>query len=978
VGTGRTMAEILAINNNNSPHHSPSRSPHKHVLRPRASFYRTTLPSFLPKQIKRSEGDSSLRSPLKLSLAEGGRIDSANNLENNSVGSSSSSTRQSSRGRGGALLFPASPDTNPSHELNSHSSNNNLSPATATRRDASGGLRKFASSVSGAFANAKVRTSTRRTTKPGFDLSDWNYDLAAIASHPSSAASSPRLDPIPAPIPPKQYPSLTILPPPPVGFHPCDNLITPTTVSFPAASALLRGLDHGVVLEIPAETRRRKSDEMEEEDRIDFHSPAPPVRRDNQLPRSLAHAHTLRSSRTLSHHASLINDAQTAPLTSTPALLSPPASPFTARSDQMLSSPAFLHPRGRHSTISNDAEATITHSYPPSKKVSVMEDSEEDDDNVFGGPIPSTSSKSKSSRARSFSRPATRTIATPILIPSSNSHPGWTGNGFDIQPTPKSKSDIASRTRGRSMASSTNNLDTLSEMGPALDYFSVPTRDGVAEDTASSTPSRRKDEGGFNLLGSKVASTRHSIENTDYDESDTLASPVASTSTSESFPSRRAASFDSLYSASKLRAASPSPPLHAQSSRLSTRDLRDMRSSSALGMVSNNGGRKRNANGALLVGAGSTHGSRLGAVSPIVAGSSSPAPWNHRDTREEMDGEDEEEEDDAMEEDTRVDSWGSNLSPPSLTDGTTSASSSLSTSLSSHAEGDQSLESRLHSTSQDSLKRRNNAYPALSNGTGLFTPQNYKHVRPLQAAFMSTGLVSKRSRGRNDSGIGLGATPLNRPDPTSSSSLNIELTRSADLAVPINPLLASISRGSIMPDTPVKRAAFAHPSTSNRPSAPVESFPNPAIAPSPSQHRSSSISPVGTIMNNAASSTTNSPSPCGRNGDVITVNGKLSPPSTRSLRSHVTREDQTTSGHRNTGSRAQLFRRRSSEPISSDMNPLRMRVGRSGSSTSSSHSSSMIIESDFEPMTPTRSVGAKWPESKFYLSPPVFVGCLLN
>lgn len=904
------------------------------------------------------------------------------------------------------MLFPASPESGPLTR-----------EARPVREQA--GLKKFASSLSGAFT-AKGKGAR---AKQGFDLSDWNYDLAAIASDPSSSAASASSPPLPssrrqAAPPPVAVPTVR------ASYISPNDLVTPTTPHFPS-STNHAATNLTAALELPAttttETRRRKSDEMEDEDRASFQVPAPPVRREGLHARShsLAHAHTLRSSRTLSHHASFGDSPRHTPTASTSAHV-------------YATSPGFTNPfpsiKTRATKEAGDHNSYNFGAEPPSKKMSVEglgsiadrtqdesdEDSAEEEANSvfgYGGTISSTGNKTV--RAKSFSRASNSLLVIPPIT-SSSSHPGWTGDGFGTasprvsRPLSGSLSADASRPRTRT-ASAASALDTLSESGPAVDHFSVPLRDGLERLSAAEkgknvmTPPRRRSEG-FSLFGNSMGAggARRVKMGGERDEGakrgslpdlamrddgemggtdsprrlqapmphrvvpdlltpTTLPPSAASTDAAVPFPSRRAASLDSLFLASVLQGPTSSPfnrpgtittpnghrePVHA-----SVHNLRDL-----------GGGRKRNANGALLVGQSVVAGSNLAAASPIVAeSSSSPAPWNARDTFGEMDEDDDDE--DAMEDDVE---WGGNLSPPppALTDGTTSASSSLSTSLSSHAEGDHvGVEGTSRSLSLQSFSAANKAE------TGpFFTPQNYKHVRPLQAAFMSTGLVSKRSRARNDSGVGLGLTP--------SFNFQQQLQQQLDDSLEaINPveeptLLASVSRTSIMPDTPVKKAAFAHPSTVasspeillNALHAPGSSSPNPKPSPSAT---CKSISPLHTGSSEGLGGLA---SPCSGRSPVRSPaesengqqGGDVSPTvhASRSGSKGLMCSGSTKGG---TWKRSAMFRRRSSGQLATEGGILGQ--FRSGSS-SGSNTTSLAVEG--EPMTPTRSVG-RWGEGEFLL-----------
>ena len=413
-----------------------------------------------------------------------------------------------------------------------------------------------------------------------------------------------------------------------------------------------------------------------------------------------------------------------------------------------------------------------------------------------------------------------------------------------------------------------------------------------------------------------------------------------------SLPSRRAASHDSLLSVSYQ---SPHTPA-----------------------------RKRNANGALLLGPGaSTAGSKLAAASPVVA--QNPAPWHAREST----GDFTEEDDDGDEDE---DMWDRSMSPgpPQLTDGTTSASSSLSTSLSSHADADPvDVRSASPSVSVSSQL----------SASASFTPQNYQNVRPLQAAFMSAGLVSKRARAR-DSGVGMspfvgGKDPANELANSTSSTSSLAQSESSYEAPPKPPsnlALASVLRtAQVMPDTPVKRPAFSQKTSStavplDEPSPPAptatatdteeetdEVFPLPPPPPALVHHddamrwspRHPPLSPLS--MDEGPSGSTSGSSSSSRTADPVeTRTGdpyEVSPTNTLSSR---------VKGGRAPGwRRPTLFRRRSSGQLSNEGAGAFLSVSggpfRSGSSSGSSSQRSMAI--DGEPMTPTRSVGAGWSEA---------------
>lgn len=186
-----------------------------------------------------------------------------------------------------------------------------------------------------------------------------------------------------------------------------------------------------------------------------------------------------------------------------------------------------------------------------------------------------------------------------------------------------------------------------------------------------------------------------------------------------------------------------------------------------------------------------------------------------------------------------IDSWRDGPTP-TLTDAATSiSSSSLCTSLSGLVDHGDVSAAVTASTSAHSLNSTNGAaHPegAMHLGDGgaaFFTPQNYKNVRPLAAAFLSTGLVSKRARPRTNSLGASGAPTFNlhqhlmrqvgHEQPQQSPALPSPIKHAAPPhafeavepvgpgAAPLpNPLVTSLSRPSVMPDTPVKRSAFVH------------------------------------------------------------------------------------------------------------------------------------------------------------------------
>lgn len=909
-----------------------------------------------------------------------------------------------SKDKGGSVLFPSSLGEESGASASTITSNRN--GARPVREAA---LKKFASSLSGAF-NGKGKSGG----KQNFDLSAWNHDLAAIESDPVSSSAS------------KPLPSTSKLPHPSSSHVPSptsDDLVTPTTSHFPTISALPRHLDLGVGLEIPpAETRRRKSEEMDEADRSQYSAAVPIVRRDaHGRPHSLAHAHTLRSSRALSSHHTLTN------------------SPRLHHSTSSQSLGPSMHARNAVASTSTFSPFADSRAEPPSKKISlegagspgercVSEESEEgleaddSDSNVFGGRSgigslsPSTWNGKKAPRSKVLPRSSNPLFHSFSPITASSSHPGWTGEGFDspVQSNGKrlqSGIPMAEIMRGRSRkgSASASGLDTLLESGPAPDHFSISTRGSFVEDAVMTPPRRRINEG-FSLFGSNPGSRRGSLDqeeeilrdeydpdedsesredeggDIDSNDSRSFSTPVPSGGRRianltidtghalpfppnlgiNSFPSRRAASMDSLFLAS-LSQSSNSP--FGRPGTVSTPNGRREVVNPSVHNLRDQPGRKRNANGALLV--GTTGGSRLAATSPVVARSSSPAPWNARDNSDAMDEEDEDDSEegggaDAMDEDVTSNSWGDGrISPPlpALTDGTTSASSSLSTSLSSHAEGDLvrgSTDVSLATTSNSmgSIKSINDEAP--SAVPGFLTPKHYRDVKPLQAAFMSAGLVSKMQGGsrRASGGLGSGlAAPsftlahhLHEQELLNTNSPGPTLTNAslAHLAI-ANPLLAGM-RASVMPDTPVKKAVFTHAATSSP--APIA---DPILSTSQRlarTHRESpdSLSPLRALEGDASSSA----SPCSGRSMGSDAGSRDASPTV-----HASRSSSRAAG---SWKKPGLYRRRSSGQISNEGTHLSVHNTKYGSGSSSGSASFL----EGEPMTPTRSSGTKWMERKSF------------
>ncbi|GAA5981654.1 hypothetical protein JCM11641_003934 [Rhodosporidiobolus odoratus] len=1085
-----------------SPSHS---SAHQHSLRPRRSFQRTPFSS---------------KSNI---LAGGGLLSvdgSANQLQSPvKLGQVQASTeRVAGRGRGrggGAVLFPASPevaDAVRAHEQPSTSTS--ASTSTATRSTRTGqrevaGLKKLANAFGGAMLG-KTRSSTARKA---FDLNDWNHDLAAIASHPSSST------------PTSPGPGGEAVEGAETGFplaqrrrssvasdmsSPVNELSPRVPRSRPSYGRAAE--EFASRLEPPAnEFKRRKSDEMEDEQRDTFnHSqspalPAVPVqRRDGHQPHhahsrthSLVHAHSVRSSRTLSHHASAGETAFSAH--------SPASIPRSARSlnfdNPFLSrSPAFGAPGSAP---------------PPLKRVSVerlapLVDNETDssglsgDDAVFGGPslpTPGPSSLRKVSRAKSLSRPSVPSFNI-IPIPASSSHPGFETNKLSpALPSPTPHDTLRAPPPASRSRISTSNLDTLDESGPAIDYFSTSgsgLRDGGVSpglltssgESSTMTPPRKRasDGAGFSLFGAQQpaaasaaerAGRRHSMLPQANGFSLSIQSPYAdtassansggkaSTSGSTSMPDMLATNSGTdsgegtLDDSDTQIAARPPPlprlkPLYATTKaprRMSmiqpptstggelsgfglpvSRRVASMDGLRPLGTPVSTLGRKRNANGALLAG-GAT--SKLGVVSPIVNPPSSPAQTRWAKSSRES-GEEADEEEDLMDEDEApsrrsMDSWRG--AAPALTDATTSVSScSLNTSLSGALEHGAVGVSA--STSTNSLNSTNGAAgPEGAAEGGFFTPQTFKNVRPLAAAFMSTGLVSKRSRPRSDSTSGapvfnlhqhlqqqLGETAVPKGSPMKQPLATAASTEQSVPPLP-NPLVASLSRPSTMPDTPVKRLSFIHPSTSTAanpliPSAlaatPITTISAPLDQTSPDEgedspsaaHATATGSPIGAMgplstkkalalnlakglaggeedtlsLLNSTRKPVRSVSPLsGRSGSFVDSPDKHASSSV-SGRSGIESGDLSPSAHASRGSsrgsgikssltrvRPAMFRRRSSGQLSNESGFLQLQH-RSGSSSSGGSVTGTIAEG--EPMTPTRSVGGRYWEGTQLLDTP--------
>ncbi|KAK4054620.1 mitosis inhibitor protein kinase swe1 [Microbotryomycetes sp. JL221] len=1088
-------------------------SPRQHVLRPRKSFQRNPFTSKMS-AINAAPSTTSAIAKLHSPFKSTGASSCSPNKQTNGAGSSATDTTttpaDSTRGRVKRMLEPAAalgtPDKATSSLMDASISSTHV---PASPREPTAGLKKFASSLQDAFTSrGKQRNVSSNKPKQGFDLSDWNHDLAAIES-PSGDRSTAimdatRRDRSPSPMStrsasntpkalPRNRPTRSCVTATRDMSRSPEVTLAPTTSTSRGLSTVTRAMPTNdsprQSLELPTvDTRRRKSEEMDDEDRDVYSSQiASPVRREpasssHHRGGSLAHAHALRSSRSLASRAHM-EDA-------IPLL----ASPRPLGKHLMFGSPAAplqpMHPFSSEIHASAASLSCASMAPPPLKRISVEETSEDDDsamdDNVFGGggnAIPSNGKKP--GRTKSLSRNGSPSVASGAALPLSNSHPGWTGNGFETAPPPgnsRINSGLASphdlvfgvpnapmKTRSRT-ASSVTALDTLDERGPAPDYFSItacevdgessrrPSLELHGSQIVSSTPRRRPDQ--FSLFGSPLGATggassrRGSLSMPDMTvteeeiEAPSLTSPgpmrrlrslsnarrqanlaalamtagkddAESTNTVEPTPatpiphrlvtSRRVASFDSLLQA----AAADSPfgrpgtistphgtqqPVHA-----SVHLLRDAHNNNS---ISNIGGRKRNANGALLMGPGGITSSRLGATSPIVA-PTSPATWNARDVTHDMDEDDDDDDAVAMEDDSGM--WDACLSPPPpppLTDGTTSASSSLSTSLSSHADGPEPV-----SGANTNVVKSISNQSVLTSQVPFSTPQNYKNVKPLQAAFMSTGLVSKRSRPRSSSLSGAPVFNLhqhllqNQLDERAAAE-KMAFVSSTELATDSalglmaqkldqHPALLPRS-SSIMPDTPVKRSVFTTSNSgSNLSHPPLTATALEQVAhatgsddsadgsPGQRQPTMTNLSPLGrhTVSDSRESSaskssnstvrvvpdetqmlspanvnTTVSPShsPLGAN---VGPRGDISPSIHASRTTAIVNASGSKPSIKSLKIKPTLFRRRSSGQLSSEASHLGLKSGGS----SSSGSGTIVLEG--EPMTPTRTNGNRWYEA---------------
>ena len=256
--------------------------------------------------------------------------------------------------------------------------------------------------------------------------------------------------------------------------------------------------------------------------------------------------------------------------------------------------------------------------------------------------------------------------------------------------------------------------------------------------------------------------------------------------------------------------------------------------------------RKRNANGAMIVGGNvqpGRGGSKLAANSPTRgmhkrhASSSEGHAAVSTGRRPSVDAVTDEEE-------TVSTSTCTSASLPPLTD-SSSATSSLASShrsgidKSDSVDGDTPLEEVSFSTTTTTsdtssilghVRRTSSTNNKLNlSGAGRVDRQrspHFRNVRPLQAAFMNSGLLSKklRSRAERDSGVGLGMTPpfLRRlvsdsARSTPQSNFASPVSHSAGSPVPTleianhaNGASIAILEPATMPDTPCKRPIFSH------------------------------------------------------------------------------------------------------------------------------------------------------------------------
>ncbi|KEI39509.1 uncharacterized protein L969DRAFT_453269 [Mixia osmundae IAM 14324] len=343
--------------------------------------------------------------------------------------------------------------------------------------------------------------------------------------------------------------------------------------------------------------------------------------------------------------------------------------------------------------------------------------------------------------------------------------------------------------------------------------------------------------------------------------------------------------------------------------------------------------RKRNANGHVVMSSGTSiltrGGSRLAFHSPMVAAESSPLSRNVEDT--------------AMSEGRSLQTPSRPVSTPmrkALTASGSSSSPSRHGSISPHAP---SLSPSQHAQYDAALSTRSSArHPVIaqlsrSNGPGAFsTPPAYKTVKPLQAAFLSTGLISKRSRPRVASNVSL-APPFGLLVAGADVALNDdESFESGDMSYLASAHPGVLQRGPVMPDTPAKKVPFtAEPTVEACPASDCSAsssvpedrmllsayeFPN---RPGSRPHQTRASSPLGSTASSESGSSF-------MNSDAASKS-----PSVR----HAAR-----------AARPPMFRRRSSGQISIGPDGSFTGLDRSGGSQRS-----LMHLRDKDPMTPTRA-----------------------
>ncbi|SCZ90315.1 BZ3500_MvSof-1268-A1-R1_Chr9g10788 [Microbotryum saponariae] len=905
-------------------------------------------------------------------------------------------------------------------------------------------MRRLTSTITSAFSPKVSRPNT--APAKGFHFSDMNQELGAIESDPRVSSSAPRM-PTRRTTSRKLAENASRSAEPDVDSEQALRLAiksswTPSRrdASGSGSAAAASGL--GQPFSALTETRRRKSAEMEEEDREPY-SPVPARRRDGQIRApSLVHAHTVRPSRSLAFHAS--------PLKSPKQESNSSAVPRGTFMQALVPSTSrhinFNPQRGAtRSSSKNGDDFDFLASPPPYKRLSIdrleMSPPRQPDLELFGShgyvssKSPPPTQPRRATRTKSFSR-ATVPSFSLDGIPSSRSHPSPTSGEFfstaafaPTSTTPRTRSEEAPKpVVGRSRASSfTTALDTLMEGGPAPVRFASSNSSGSCNmDVEMEESVRKQEKDAVLLFGGRALSDPHSMNHrskssttplhtllsgsplrdaqrgwsmpdfsvTGHSSAEASSLPKAKTSSSLSgrlhprnqpgipFPLSSMASMDSLHFPATHPTSSQSPA--STSDILTSHD----------GPV---GGRKRNANGALLVGPGflaSAGTSNLSAESPIVAHDSL-----HWDACDEETGDMTDEDLDSMSM-----CWDGTRSPPPppLTDGTTSASSSLSTALSSHAEGPDHvviahLEGPRASTSTRSLDSSTGGiHPAKlsSLDTSFFTPQNYKNARPSQAAFMSTGLVSKKhSRPRGNS---LGGPPMldfhasatgEKASPPSAAPVveSFSSTGLAAFGVPVAAVAApnAIPSRLSMPDTPMKRSVgLSHalnvsdlasplPAHATPPGLLVDlvdsssppSASSPLVGPTES---TDSLSPwrPGALSQDTRSRSTSPRSQSSLDSDGGAGGNDASPTALAAV-ANARSSSKLGSASRSLLTMPAIFRRRSSGQLG-PLNTKREIANLNYSSAGSSRTPT-IVSPNLEPMTPTRSAGAQWWDAKAQL-----------